>query len=156
LFGVGADSMYRIGPYPELLDRPVSLIPTLGDPRDDVRFDDPAAFRNVQLSSGFVPARVAGAILGDGVPVGTPLAIVVDRHVRAMTRSYQLDGRSRFEALVPETSFQDGQNAVEIYAVSRSRGAFRFRALGGTPAPASAPATAAALSSQSVATLGGP
>jgi hypothetical protein len=153
LFGVGTHSMYRIGPYLRLLGTsPASS----GPRRDDVRFDYPVSFFHVQLSSGFVPARVAGAILGDGVPVGTPLAIVVDRHVRAMTRSYQLDGRSRFEALVPETSFQDGQNAVEIYAVSRSRGAFRFRALGGTPAPASAPATAAALSSQSVATLGGP
>jgi hypothetical protein len=148
--------MYRIGPYPELLDRPVFLVPTLGDPRDDVRFDDPAPFGNVQLSSGFVPARIAGTLSGNAVREGTPLAIVVDRQVRAMTRSYQLDGQSRFEALVPETSFQDGRNAVEIYAVSRSRGAFRFRALGGTPAPASAPATAAALSSQTVATLGGP
>jgi hypothetical protein len=151
LFGEGADSMYRIGPYPELLDRPLSSIPRLGGPRNDVRFDDPTPFGNVQLSSGFVPARIAGTISGDAVHPGTPLAVVVDDHVRAMTRCYELDGLTRFTALVPETSFHDGENDVGIYAASHSGGVFRLSRLGGTPARADALVTAAAVSPQGAA-----
>jgi hypothetical protein len=133
LFGVGSHSMYRIGPFPDLLDTlPASLASATPVP-GAVRFDDPKAFANVRLSSGLVPARVAGVISDDVAPVGTPLAISVDGRVRATTRAYEVDGQSRFEALVPETSFRDGRNAVEVYSVSRSNGEFSFRLIGGTP-----------------------
>jgi hypothetical protein len=151
LFGEGADSMYRIGPYPELIDRPLASIPRPAQPRDNVRFDDPAPFANVQLSSSFVPARIAGTIAGEAVREGTPLAIVVEDRVRAMTRAYELDGQTRFTALVPERSFRDGANEVGVYAVSRSRGAFRLSRLGGTPASAGSLVTAAVVSPQGAA-----
>ena len=132
-FGAGRHSMYRIGPITELLGRQAVPLLLAGSQRDDIRFDDPTSFADVRISSPLVPARIAGEIRGDGVRRGTPLAIAVDGRVRAMTRAYQLDGRSRFVALVPETSFHEGRNAVEIYAVSRSKGAFSLVRLGGTP-----------------------
>jgi hypothetical protein len=148
LFGVGADSMYRIGPYPQLLGTSPASNVAPGPEGDDARLDDAAPFVDVRLSSGFVPERIAGGISRD-VEAGTPLAVAVNGRVRAMTRSYEVDGQGRFEALVPETSFHDGRNAVEIYSVSRSSGAFRLRPLGGTPAPAGAQVAAAAASTRS-------
>ena len=62
--------------------------------------------------------------------------------------TYELDGRTRFTALVPETSFYDGENDVGIYAVSGSEGAFRLSRLGGTRASTDALVKAAALSPQ--------
>ena len=105
------------------------------DAGDDVRFDDASLFAHVSLASGLVPAKIAGTISGDAVEEEAPLAIAVNGRVRAMTRAYELGGGSGFEAMVPETSFHDGRNDVEIYAVSRSKRAFHFVLLGGTSPP---------------------
>jgi hypothetical protein len=148
VFGEGTDSIYRRGLYPELLNRPLASISTLGSARDDVHFDNPAEFAHVNLSSGIVPARITGSISGDALPVGSPLAIVVNHDVRAVARSYDLGRQSRFVTLVPETAFHNGQNIVEIYSVSRSHGAFRLLRLGGTPRQAEAPVAANAVSAQ--------
>ncbi len=145
LFGVGRHTMYRIAPYPQVLGTSPRTAATAGSDRDDARFDDPMLFSNVRLSSGFVPARIAGAISG-GVGDGTSLAIAVNGRVRATTRAYDLDGQTRFEALVPETSFHDGRNDVEVYAISRSNGAFRLVRLGGTTRGGGALITATATS----------
>jgi hypothetical protein len=126
--------MFRVGPYPELLGTSPTTLAALPHTRDDVRFDDATSFANVRPSSGYVPATIAGAISGDPLPEGAPLAIAVGGRVRAMTRSYELDGQTRFTALVPETAFHNGGNTVEIYAVSRSSDAIRLTRLGGTPA----------------------
>jgi hypothetical protein len=146
VFGTGADSIYRRGPYPELLGRPIASISTLVSARDDIHFDNPGAFAHVDLSSGVVPAGITGSISGHPLRLGTPLAIVVDGHVRAVARSYELGGQCRFVTLVPESAFLNGRNAIEIYAVSRSSGAFHVRLLGGTPTPAAALAATAAMS----------
>jgi hypothetical protein len=135
LFGLGNDSMFRVGPFVQLLGRPVASAVSHGDAGDRVRFDDASLFAHVRRSSGLVPARIAGGISGDRVEEGTPLAITVNGWVRAMTRSYEIGGESGFDAMVPETSFHNGRNDVEIYAVSRSKGAFRLLLLGGTSPP---------------------
>ena len=147
LFGVGRQSMYRIGPYPGLLGMSPTRFAVLGTSRDDVRIDNTASFANVRLSSGLVPARVAGTIGGDTAD-GTSLAVAVDGRVRATAFAYEIDGKTRFEAMVPETSFREGRNSIDIYAVSRSSGAFRLLRLGGTSDHAYAPVLATAASTQ--------
>jgi hypothetical protein len=153
LFGIGKHSMYGMGPFPDALGRSVASLPSVGSPEDGVRFDDASLFANVRASSGLVPTRIAGVISGNTVPDGTPLAIAVDGRVRATTRSYALDGQRRFDALVPETSFREGRNSVEIYSAARSNGTFHLARLGGTP-PSGAGPTAAATSITASATEG--
>jgi len=150
LFGVGRHSMYRIGPYPQLLGKSPAAFAALGRRRDEVRIDDMASFANVRLSSGLVPTRVAGTIAWD-MKDGTSLAVAVDGHIRATARAYEIDGQARFEVLVPEASFREGENRIEIYAVSRSSGALRLLRLGGTPVGADASVMANAVATQGAA-----
>ena len=99
-----------------------------------INFDDDLRFGDVRLASGVVPALISGAIRNDPAPEGTPLAIAVNGRIRGMTRSFDLNGGRRFTAMVPESAFRDGPNAVEVYSVARSNGTFRLTALGGTGA----------------------
>lgn len=134
LFGEGKDSMYRMGPFAVLVDRPISSLRPIAAQRSAINFDDDLRFGDVRLASGVVPALISGAIRNDPAPEGTPLAIAVNGRIRAMTRSFDLDGQRRFGAMMPESAFRDGPNAVEVYSVARSDGTFRLAALGGTAA----------------------
>jgi hypothetical protein len=133
LFGVGNDSMYRTGPFTRLLDRKVSSLRLVDSGRSAVRVDDATSFDHVRFVSGLVPVSIAGSIEDNAVTQGTPLAIAVNGRVRAMTRSFDLGGQRRFAAMVPQTSFHEGRNAVDVYSVTRSGARFHLSALGGTP-----------------------
>ena len=86
----------------------------------DVRLDNAPLFARVRTSSGVRPCARDGTHRRPvPVPTGTPLAIIVNGRVAAMTRSFVRDGRSRFVALVPEGVFRDGANGVDVYAVER-------------------------------------
>jgi hypothetical protein len=146
LFGQGHDSMNRVGPFTELIGRSIESLRWARSTRSRVSIANGALFDDVRPSSGFVPVRIAGVVSGDVARQGEPLAVVVDGRICTTTRSYELDGRDAFEALIPETSFHDGGNAVEIYSVSRSHGAFRLLRLGGTTYQTDAPVTADAAS----------
>jgi hypothetical protein len=130
LFGEGTDSMYRLGRHPELLGRSAQSLP--GPPVDgaSVQFDGGTQLGDVHLSSGFVPSRVVGELSGAVPPSGTDLAIVVNGRVSALTRSYSLDGRQRFSAMVPEDVFHDGTNTVGVYIVTRVGGEIALSLLG--------------------------
>jgi Sulfatase len=132
LFGEGHDSMYRLGPHAELLGRLVATLPPSPARNTQVRLDGETLFADVEPSSGFVPARVVGDIEGRSPPDGTPVAIAVNGRIEAMTRSFPLDGRSRFAALVPESAFREGSNAVDVYAVDPAGTGVRLALLGGT------------------------
>ena len=134
LFGEGKDSMYRTGPFVGLVDRPVASLRPIAAERTVIDFDNDLRFGDVRLASGVVPALISGAIRNDPAPEGTPLAIAVNGRIRGMTRSFDLNGGRRFTAMVPESAFRDGPNAVEVYSVARSNGTFRLTALGGTGA----------------------
>jgi hypothetical protein len=135
LFGVGRDSMYRLGPFEELHGKSIESFAAHVVPAGaaGVTLDDAQVYANVRPSSGFVPARVAGEITGGSIEQGTALAIAVNGRVEATTRSYRLDGHSRFVTLVPERAFHDGRNSVRIYALKRTTGPLRVQSLGGTP-----------------------
>jgi hypothetical protein len=132
LFGEGHDSMYRLGPHAELLGRLVATLSPSPARDTQVRLDGETLFADVDPSSGFVPARVVGDIEGRSPPDGTPVAIAVNGRIEAMTRSFPLDGRSRFAALVPESAFREGSNAVDVYAVDPAGTGVRLALLGGT------------------------
>ena len=83
-----------------------------------VDFDDEELFTTVDMSSGFVPARITGTI--DGIEIGSdlPLVVAVNGRIAASTRSFRIKGKQRFSALVPETAFRDGFNRVELVRIS--------------------------------------
>jgi len=132
LFGEGDDSLFRLGPFKELLGRKVASLPTTVPAQEAVRLDDAKSFADVGFA-GVVPVRVAGQVTtGAAATPETALAIAVNGRVEAMTRALALDGRTRFVALVPERSFHKGRNAIDVYSVRRSGDRLRLTLLGGT------------------------
>ena len=48
------------------------------------------------------------------------LAIAVNGRIAAITRSFRLDGATRFAAVLPEWALRDGANDVAVLAVGRA------------------------------------
>ena len=140
LFGVGSDSMYGLGPFKQLHGQSIESLASYFVPAGTSRvtLDHAYVYENVRLSTGFVPARVAGDFGADSIDQGTALAIAVNGRVEATTRSYRIDGRARFATLVPEGAFHDGRNSVRVYALMRTAGHLRIQSLGGTQDAATA------------------
>jgi Sulfatase len=139
LFGSGStpSGIFKLGPYPDLLGKQVRDIGVEGKPEVTLELDQvPALFSNYNRDSDFVPAFISGEARPDGKVAAGPLdlAIAVNGIVQAVTRSFSAEdseswssldtGREvyKFAALVPETSFQEGDNKVELYVVSRKAG----------------------------------
>jgi hypothetical protein len=123
LFGVGRDGpqrLFRIGPHPELLSRPVRSFPV--EPSRGAHFVDGEAYGRVNSRSSTVPAWVTGSL--DGVPPGRDLAVAVNGRIAALTKSFHLatDEQTLFAAMVPEWSFHAGANRVELFEL-RGEGA---------------------------------
>ena len=132
LFGEGGHTLYRIGPHPELIGRPVRAFATLQVEGATVRFADAELLADVRPTLRFVPSRFLGSIRGNRPPVGTPLALAINGRIAAMTEVYEADGSRRFVALVPERSFREGRNDVDLYAVEVLSSGLRLKRLGGT------------------------
>jgi hypothetical protein len=125
IFGEGSDSLYAIGPYPELLGSSMagSRAPASGV---RVRLNDSPLFEKVRTSSVFVPTRIAGVIEGADGTRELWLAIAVNGRVAAVTRSFGGADDRRFGAQIPEEALRDGFNRVEILAIERTRSTLRL------------------------------
>ena len=123
--------MYRLGPHPELVGRRLATLPRRTVEGASVRFAERARLSDVDLSSRVDPDHIVGEIDG-GKQAGRDVAIAVNGTLGAVTTSFAWDGEERFSALVPETVFRDGRNAVEVFLVEKSGGSIRLARLGGT------------------------
>jgi hypothetical protein len=143
LFGVGNDSMYRIGPRPDLLGRPVSSLPQTSAAGSDVSISRQLDLANVRRSSGYVPAQILGRISWDGLRAADVLAIAVNGRVAATTKPYSFRGATEFSSMIDEAVLHDGRNTVGVYAVRGSGAETSLLALGGrsssTPSALAAP-----------------
>jgi hypothetical protein len=133
LFGSGADEsrLFAIGPSArELVGRRVDSVPL--EPGRGVRaeLDQRGLLAAVDLDSGVVPARITGAVEGKGGERPLELAVAVNGRIEAVTQTFELDGTTRFSALVPEAGLRDGANEVEIFSLSDDGGAMRLTRLG--------------------------
>jgi hypothetical protein len=131
LFGVGRDGplrLFRVGPHPELLWRPVRSFPV--EQSVGARFVDAAAYDRVNLRSSTVPAWVTGRL--QGVPAGRDVAVAVNGRIAAVTRSFHLatGGETLFAGMVPGSSFRTGRNRVELFELRRAGAKVKLRRLG--------------------------
>ncbi len=130
-FGEGRDSLYRIGASRWLLGRDVSKVPGSSS-TVEVRLEDAGAFRDVRPGSGFVPARISGRVTVGRLDEGSELAIAVNGHVQALTRTLEGREAGQFRALVPETTFRRGANEVEVFLVHGGRRTVTLTRVGST------------------------
>jgi len=114
-FGPGVDGLFEMGPYPEWLGEPARATdPGGGASEPEVSLQRPGRFARVDRSGTRLPALVAGTLSGGtSSTIGLPLAIGLNGRIVATTRT----GASGFRALVPESSFLDGANVVDVFRV---------------------------------------
>jgi hypothetical protein len=113
------DTLYRIGPDPELVGRSVDSF--------SLTADAPVSLELIRLQTAYstdpdalVPCYFEGRVSAP-VKFETPvrLAVAVNGAIRASTRTYLLDGiRDRWAAMVPEAAFHDGENDVQFFVIS--------------------------------------
>jgi hypothetical protein len=113
-------------PAPELLGRATAELPvTDGGP---VTVVDAEAFRNVELSTGMVPALVCGSVPAT-VADGTPVAIALNGRIATVVRVVAPDGPGRrFCGLIRDDSlFRSGENQLELFEVTSGNALRRLR-----------------------------
>jgi hypothetical protein len=123
VFGPGhgrAPGIYGLGPDPALLGRSVGSV-ARGAMKATI-FQS-GLFRSVDLRSGFVPALITGRISGPDTPGRRDVAVAVNGRIRATGQTFELRGSDteNFSVLVPEASFHDGANKVEILSMGPAR-----------------------------------
>jgi hypothetical protein len=128
----GQSGVYAIGPHRELVGRQLGA-PARGPVSATI--DGAGALRSVDLRSGFVPTLVTGRITGPGTPGSRDVAVAVNGRIVATAATFELagsDGES-LSALVPETSFRDGANRVQVLWVRGSSAAPQLSLIGQAP-----------------------
>lgn len=121
VFGTGSlAKVYAIGPHRELIGRSPTSLPVAPSEGLAVKIDGATLLDAVDLGSSFLPSFIEGSI--DGASGTTDLAVALNGEIAAVTRTFDQHGQTRFSALVPEESFRNGRNAVEIFAIRETGG----------------------------------
>ena len=118
LFGTGRDSLFRIGPHPELIGREVASIPHLERGRVSVRLRPPGTSRTMNPASRYRPSNVIGWVTG-GSPGNRALAVAVNGRIAATGWSFRDMGSTglNVSVLLPEDAFRPGANDLRVYEV---------------------------------------
>ena len=134
LFGSGGgrepERLFRIGPHPELVGRPIAGLALLRG-RPAARIDQAAELRGVDPESGFVPAEITGGLRGGQPGGGRPLAIAVNGRIAAVGRTFSLAGSraESFAVIVPEWTLRPGENDVRAFEIVPRDGGQALRPL---------------------------
>jgi hypothetical protein len=119
--GTDPSSLYRIGPYAELIGRRAASVTRLaGQPdRPTARIDQAPDLRNVDPESGFVPGEITGQIPGGDEGGGRRIALVLNGTIVATGLTFSLEGSpaESFELIVPERAFRRGRNDARIFEI---------------------------------------
>ena len=124
LFGSGSwDSLFKIGPYPNIIGKLVSEVQLIDDSPLRVELDGESFLSRVDLTSRFVLANIRGRIsAGETSGEEHYLAVAVNQVIRAVTRTLAGSDGLEFSAVIPKRAFQSGRNRVDIYQIKKSRG----------------------------------
>jgi Sulfatase len=114
-FGTGpADpGLFRWGPRPDLVGKPLQRVAARPAPAVPVRLDEPDAFDSVDLR-GEVPAVVTGSLNGTEASGVKAVAVAVNGRVAATTWTYVDRGRVRFAAFTGDRWLHPGRNSVAV------------------------------------------
>jgi hypothetical protein len=115
LFGSGGDSVFEIGPHPELIGRPASAA---GEPLD-VEFAYGDDYENVDPASAYIPVHVVGRVNGSE-QAPRDIAVAVNGTIHAVGNTFTLavgDEGELVSVLVPESAFRKGRNRVQVLQV---------------------------------------
>jgi hypothetical protein len=116
-FGEGRDSLFRIGTNKQLLGLDTRGVAERS-PALEVEVENEGAF-DVRRVSGFLPARISCYVRSGRLAEGVELAIAVNGRVRGLTTWFwdAEDEVQRFRFLVPEHSFREGRNIVDVFLI---------------------------------------
>ncbi len=123
MFGSGdrLESLYHIGPHSELVGEQVESFEVGAPSPVQIKLTRPdGPFRYEPDDPALVPCYLVGTVAGvPDAALPVELAIAVNGTVRAVTRTYRLDGaRDQWRAMIPEDSLRGGANDVEIFVVT--------------------------------------
>lgn len=123
LFGLGedTDSLFRIGPYKNLIGGRISELSVNSAERAKVELDSKNYYENIDPEDRFVPCLITGRVIaGEDTGSSYNLAVSVNGIIRAVIQTFKPEGNvAKFSAVVPETSFRAGKNSIEVVVLSR-------------------------------------
>jgi sulfatase-like protein len=115
-FGSTPSSLYRIGPEPELIGRPLSALSVRPSATAGVELDGRQLLDVVDRRTDLLPTWIEGRLTGRHGQ-DEKLAIAVNGRIAAVTRTFQEGGETSFAAMVPENALHDGRNDVAVLLV---------------------------------------
>jgi hypothetical protein len=132
MFGSGTtrpDGLFKNGPHSELIGRHVSEVGVTGNTSITIEIEHANLFANINLESNFLPSVIRGNVnASQKLVLPLNLAISINDKIRAITQTFKDEkGDVKFATLVPENSFQAGNNVVEVFTVSEINGIKRLK-----------------------------
>ncbi len=114
----GRDGLFKFGPSELLLGKQLNQLQVTERSGLRIELDHPELYETVRLDSDFIPAAVEGWI---SVPDVEFVAVSINGTLRTVAPTFDgIAGRRRFQALVPESAFQNGSNRVRTFAVAQT------------------------------------
>jgi hypothetical protein len=120
LFGVGSQSLFKIGPHQELVGR--SLADLVLEP-GEAKTSGFTATVEFRPSSGRAPIWFTGRVIAKQSSAPRDLALALNGQVAAVGRTFLLRGsvEERFSLLVPESLLGAGSNQAALFEVRPDR-----------------------------------
>lgn len=131
LYGNPFESIYRFGPFPELIGRKLSDLKLGSAGSLRAKIANARLTRRHRRGSSLVHSHIAGRIDGGKPREKRVVAVAVNGTVRALGRSFYLlyESRETFSVLVPER-WMLGRSRVRVFEVSKRGGSFVLTPMG--------------------------
>lgn len=131
LFGSGSRSVYKAGPRPDMVGRPVADFELSPAPETPARatIDGAKRFREVNPVAPVCLCQIAGRI-ERADPEGMQLAVAVNGRIVATGVGFKERGKKKLNwaVMVPPSAYHDGANTVQVLRIAGPR---RLEAIGG-------------------------
>jgi hypothetical protein len=119
-FGSRPSSVYRVGPVPALIGRPLASLRIEPSPDAGVDLDGQELLSYVDRRTDFLPTWIQGRLTGRHGQ-HEPLAVAVNGRVEATTWTFEGVDGTAFDAMVPERSLHNGRNDVQVLLIRPDR-----------------------------------
>lgn len=122
-FGDGSDplSIYRIGPFQQLIGRSIDEIPQLEDAPLKATLKSEEWFEDVDPSDGSVPVFIRAILSGTGVgSSGNAVAVGVNGRIASTAPSVLIPPDTHvIDVMIPPESLVAGRNTIEFFKILR-------------------------------------